>query len=138
MNELRQFFRVDATVPMFIRSLSDREAVRFTCRLDDKGFDKTLKERLLRKINISGAGICFESDVPYDQGEIIEMRLMLEDVYPGIIGVSVEVNRVEKKSRNYYIAVKYACIDERIRELIVSFVFQRERILIQEKRVGWL
>jgi hypothetical protein len=29
-------------------------------------------------------------------------------------------------------------MDEDIRELIVKFVFQRERTLIQEKRVGWL
>jgi len=138
MAELRQFFRVNATIPIFLRSLSDREAVPFSCRLDDKGFDKTLKKRLMRKINISGAGICFESDIPYVLGDIIEMRFMLEDVYPGIIAVSVEVIRVETGSKNYYIAVKYACIDERIRELIVRFVFQRERIIIKEKRVGWL
>jgi hypothetical protein len=29
-------------------------------------------------------------------------------------------------------------MSENIRELIVAFVFKRERTLIQEKRVGWL
>jgi len=41
-------------------------------------------------------------------------------------------------SKHYCIAIKYECMDEDIRELIVKFVFQRERTLIQEKRVGWL
>jgi c-di-GMP-binding flagellar brake protein YcgR len=138
MTESREFFRVDAPVPMFVRSLTKDEGKRCSCHLSEKGFDKTLKKTLSRKINISGAGICFENDMPFAPGDILEMRLMLEEAYDGIIGLCVKVLRVEKLSRNYRIAVNYVDMSENIRELIVAFVFKRERTLIQEKRVGWL
>jgi c-di-GMP-binding flagellar brake protein YcgR len=76
--------------------------------------------------------------MPLTPGDILEMRLMLEDAYHGIIALCVKVLRVEKLSRNYRIAVNYVDMSENIRELIVAFVFKRERTLIQEKRVGWL
>jgi c-di-GMP-binding flagellar brake protein YcgR len=138
MRESREFFRVDAAVPMFVRPLTKDDAKRCSCHLTEKGFDKTLKKTLVRKINISGAGICFENDMPFTPGDILEMRLMLEDAYHGIIALCVKVLRVEKLSRNYRIAVNYVDMSENIRELIVAFVFKRERTLIQEKRVGWL
>jgi c-di-GMP-binding flagellar brake protein YcgR len=138
MREAREFFRVDAAVPMSVRSLARDEATRCLCHLSDKGFDKTLKKNLVRKINISGAGICFENDMPFAPGDILEIRLMLEDAYHGTIVLCVKVVRVEKRSRNYCMAASYVGISEDIRELIVTFVFKRERTLIQEKRVGWL
>jgi c-di-GMP-binding flagellar brake protein YcgR len=138
MRESREFFRVDAAVPMFVRPLTKDDAKRCSCHLTEKGFDKTLKNTLIRKINISGAGICFENDMPFTQGDILEMRLMLEDAYLGIIAFCVKVLRVEKLSKNYRIAVSYVDLSENVRELIVAFVFKRERTLIQEKRVGWL
>ena len=138
MRESREFFRVDADVPMFVRSLTRDEAKRCSCHLTEKGFDKTLKKTLIRTINISGAGICFQNDMPFTPGDILEMRVMLEDAYQGIIAFCVKVLRVEKLSRSYRIAVSYVDLSENVRELIVAFVFKRERTLIQEKRVGWL
>jgi c-di-GMP-binding flagellar brake protein YcgR len=138
MTESREFFRVDAAVPMFIRSLTEDDAKRCSCHLTEKGFDTALKKTLMRKINISGAGICFENDMPLTPGNILEMRLMLEDAYQGIIAFCVKVLRVEKLQKTYRIAVKYVDLSEPVREIIVAYVFKRERILIQEKRVGWL
>jgi len=138
MTESREFFRVDAAVPMLVRPLTSNEANRCYCLLTEKGFDQTLKKTLIRKINISGAGICFENDMPFTPGDILEIRLMLEDAYHGVIALCVKVLRVEKHSRNYSIAVNYVGMSENIRDLIVTFVFKRERALIQEKRVGWL
>jgi len=138
MTESREFFRVDAAVPMFMRSLARDEAKRCSCHLSEKGFDNALKKTLIRKINISGAGICFENDMPFTTGDILEMRLMLEDAYHGVIAICVKVLRVEKLAKNYRIAVNYVDMSEDIREIIVAFVFKRERTLIQEKRVGWL
>ena len=105
MIEAREFFRVDAAVPMYVRSLAEDEAKRCSCHLSHKGFDKTLKKTLIRKINISGAGICFENDIAYTPDDILEMRLMLEDAYHCIIALCVKGVRVEKSSRNYRIAV---------------------------------
>jgi c-di-GMP-binding flagellar brake protein YcgR len=138
MMESREFFRVDAAVPMFVRALAIEEAKRCSCHLSEKGFDKTLKKTLMRKINISGAGICFENDTPFNIGDVLEIRLMLEETYTGIIGLCVKVLRVEKLSKNYRVAVSWVDLTENVRELIVAFVFKRERTLIQEKRVGWL
>lgn len=134
----REFFRVDAGVPMSVRRMAAEEAARCSCSLSGQTFNDNLKKGLLRKINISGAGICFESPVPYSIGDYLGIRLMLESVHPGIIDLYVKVVRVERTPKNYCIAVRYECMDEEIREMIVKFVFQRERTLIQEKRVGWL
>ena len=136
--ESRGFFRVGAIVPMFVRHIDAEEASNYSCNMGVQGFDKNIKKELLSRINISGAGICFESLIPYSAGDFLEVRFMLEDVYPGIISVCTKVLRVESCPKHYCIAVKYECMDEDIRELIVKFVFQRERTLIQEKRVGWL
>ncbi len=136
--ESRRFFRVGAIVPMFVRHLDAEEASHYTCNMGVQGFDKNIKKELLSRINISGAGICFESPTPYSAGDLLEVRFMLEDAYPGIISVCARVLRVESCLKHYCIAIKYECMDEDIRELIVKFVFQRERTLIQEKRVGWL
>ncbi|MGO9378587.1 MAG: PilZ domain-containing protein [Dissulfurispiraceae bacterium] len=136
--ELREFFRVDAIVPMLVRPIAAEDASRYTCYMDSTGFDKSMKSGLLSRINISGAGICFDSAITYSKGDLLEIRLMLEDVYPGIIALCAKVLRVEGCPKHYCVAVRYECMDEDIRELIVKFVFQRERILIQEKRVGWL
>jgi len=136
--ESRRFFRVGAIVPMFVRPIAAEEASHYTCNMGVQGFDKNIKKGLLSRINISGAGICFESATPYSAGDLLEIRLMLEDVYPWIIALCTKVVRVERCPKHYCIAVKYECMDEDIRELIVKFVFHRERTLIQEKRVGWL
>jgi len=136
--ELREFFRVDAIVPMSVRSLTTADASQYTCHMTGQGFDENTKKGLLCKINISGAGICFESATAYSAGDLLDIRLMLETVYPGIIALCAKVLRVERYPKHYCVAVKYEWLDEDIRELIVKFVFQRERILIQEKRVGWL
>ncbi|HMK55468.1 MAG TPA: PilZ domain-containing protein [Dissulfurispiraceae bacterium] len=136
--ELREYFRVDADVPMFVRQLTKNDAVNYDCNLSGQGFGDAMKKELGRRINISGAGICFESQTPYATGDFLEIRFMLENVYEGLIAVSVEVLRVERRTKDYCVAVKYVAIDEQIRDLIVKFVFLRERILIQEKRVGWI
>jgi c-di-GMP-binding flagellar brake protein YcgR len=136
--ESREYFRVGAIVPMFVRPIAAEEASRFTCHMSVQGFTTDMKKALLNTINISGAGICFESATPYSAGDLLEIRLMLEGVYPGIISLCAKVLRVERCPKYYCVAVKYECMEEDIRELIVKFVFQRERTLIQEKRVGWL
>jgi c-di-GMP-binding flagellar brake protein YcgR len=137
MRERREFFRIDADVPVLIRAASSA-ADQCLCRLSTERFGEAAKIKLRRRINISGAGICFGNDSPNSPDEIIEMRLMLEDVYPGTIVLCTKVLRTEKMPKNYCVAVEYVGLTEEIRELIVKFVFHRERTLIQEKRVGWL
>jgi c-di-GMP-binding flagellar brake protein YcgR len=136
--EKREFFRVDAAVPMSVRQINAAEASRCSCCLSGQEFDKNLKNGLFRKINISGAGIYFENASPYSLDDHLELHLMLGDVHPGIVILYAKVVRVERGPKNYCIAVKYEGMDEEMREIILKYVFQRERILIQEKRVGWL
>ncbi|HMK60415.1 MAG TPA: PilZ domain-containing protein [Dissulfurispiraceae bacterium] len=136
--ELRAYFRVDADIPMFVRQLKKNDAVNYDCNISGQGFNNAMKSKLCRRMNISGAGICFESETAYAPDDFLEIRFMLEGVHDGLIAISVQVLRVERRQKDYCIAVKYVSIDEQIRDLIIKFVFQRERILIQEKRVGWL
>ncbi len=132
--ERREFFRIDADVPVSVRS----GATQCSCRLSAVQFNEATSAAIRRRINISGAGICFSNASPCSVGELLEIELMLEDAYPGIVILCTRVLRCEKTPKNYCIAAEYVGMTEEIRELIVKFVFQRERTLMQEKRVGWL
>ena len=138
MKEKREFFRVDVEIPIFIRHVEEGDSGCCECTLIEQGFGERIKTALVQRLNISGAGICFRSDKPYQVGDVLEMRLMLEDACPGVIGLCTRVIRVEKRSRHHSIAVEYIGMTGAIRELIVKFVFLRQRAFIKEKKVGWL
>ncbi|HTZ17777.1 MAG TPA: PilZ domain-containing protein [Dissulfurispiraceae bacterium] len=138
MQERREFFRIDVDVPVFIRVPAGGEAGDCACTLSKEKFSDDIKKSLVRRINISGAGISFLSDKQYSAGDLIEMLVMIENVYPGIITLCTRVLRSEKRRNKYFTAVEYIGMTTEIRELISAFVFQLQRTLIQEKRVGWL
>ncbi len=138
MKERRAFFRVDADVPIFIRIPAEDKANSCVCALSSERFSDEIKRPLIQRINISGAGICFHSERQYLAGDILDVLIMLESVYPGIITLCTRVLRAEKLRKKYRIAVEYVGLTEEIRELIAKFVFKQERSLRQEKRVGWL
>jgi hypothetical protein len=123
--DARVLFRARATAPLFARPLSGSMPDECYSRLSEPGFDEFLKRSLVKKIDISIAGLSFESDIPYATGDVIELRLMLEDVYRGVIDLCVKVLRVDVRPRHYRIAVTYIELDENVKKLISDFVFSR-------------
>ncbi len=135
----RDFFRVFGYVPTSIRCLPpdvDRDSLH--SRLLAEADLATWHELKVKKVNVSGMGIFFESYERYHVGEILEIKLFLEQVLADIIVAYGEVVRVENYLNHSGVALKFFDMDERVLGIITAYVLHRERELISEKRVGWL
>jgi c-di-GMP-binding flagellar brake protein YcgR len=87
------------------------------------------------RVNISGSGLSFESDHPYEAGQMLELRVILP--YPGeaVLYVYGAVVRSEEHLQDTYTtSVRFTAIDEDIREKIVKYVFEKQREDLRKKR----
>jgi|WetSurMetagenome_2_1015567.scaffolds.fasta_scaffold00764_7 hypothetical protein len=124
--ELREFSRVNMLAPLFVQPLYGVSADDCPCGMKEQGFDEYFRRSLYKKVNISVTGIAFESDQPYAQGSILEIRFMLDDVYTGIIDLCAEVVRVDMQSRGFLVAGRFISMDKTISDLICQFIRLRE------------
>lgn len=88
----------------------------------------------VKQVNISGGGMSFFSDTPYNIGDVIELKTVLELLYPVAMYLYGEVLSCEKKNEEYKIRVEFINIDEDIRDYIVRFVFHRQRQIIRQQK----
>jgi hypothetical protein len=86
------------------------------------------------QINISGGGMGFTSREPYNQGDVLEIKMILPMLPPVALYLYGEVVKVEKQINGFYTAVKFIAIDEDIRDEIVKFVFRKQREMLRDKR----
>lgn len=135
----RNFFRVDAFMPVSARLVPEEEREFLECDLipDPDAYEAMMKMKQ-RKVNISGAGMYFESDKAFGLGEVIEITAALKDIYEGIVVLYGRVIRCDYEGRYFGVAVDFLNISQLIINLITNFVLQRERELIAEKKIGWL
>ena len=100
--------------------------------LEDKRAEKYAVSKN-ENVNISGAGIRFIADQAFSIGDIIALRIFLPLATQTQIDVLGEVRKVtksEKKGR-YCIAVKFVELSEDDREMIIRYVFKRQREIIR-------
>lgn len=88
----------------------------------------------MNKVDISGGGMSFLSDQPYEKGEILELKLVIENPAPLAMYLYGEVVNCEAIDRGYRVGVKFVNIDEEVRDQIVKFVFYRQRQILRQKR----
>jgi hypothetical protein len=131
--EMRAFLRVNMLAPLFVKPLHGVSADDCYSRLNEQEFDEYLKRSLYKKINISGSGIGFESNQPYAPGGILEVRLMLDDVYSGTMDLCAEVVRIDLRPMGYWVAARFVGLSEDIRNMIFQFVSGRENRLISRR-----
>jgi len=86
------------------------------------------------KINISGSGLSFVSTEQYNQGDILELKMLFPMLPPVALYVYGEIVKVESAMNGFEIAVKFIAMDEDIRDEIIKFVFTRQRELLRQKR----
>ncbi len=134
----RKFFRVDAHVHLLCGLVPHEERAGIGSRTMPKTSGISWEAETLKKVDISGAGIAFNSDEFYAVGDIVALKIMFKKDWGTPLLVYGEVVRVEPYSNYCRIALRYVALDERIRSIIMRFVFERERDIIAEKRVGWL
>ena len=88
----------------------------------------------VQQINISGGGLSFHSQEPFTRGDIVEVMMVLSSGTSVALYVYGDVVAVDRRDELFEIGVKYAAMDDEIREEICKFVFHRERQIIREKR----
>jgi hypothetical protein len=134
----REFFRVDAFIHLFSSLVPKEERANIGSRTLPETPDSLWSADTLKRVDISGSGIAYDSDDFYALGDIVELRIMFEKDWGVPLLVYGEVLRVEPYSHHCRVSLKYLAMDERTRCIITRFVFERERQIIAEKRVGWL
>lgn len=87
-----------------------------------------------KAVNISGGGLSFSSEQAIPLGEILEIKMIIKLQQPVELCIYGEVVKIEKREDDYFIAVHHIYMDDFIRDVIVRFVFEREREIIREKR----
>ncbi|MEW6115526.1 MAG: PilZ domain-containing protein [Nitrospirota bacterium] len=133
----RAYFRVYADIPLKTRFVPPEK--KESCRWHVIAHDHrhSLNDKVRKRVDISGAGIAFETEEHYTLGDIIEIKMHLK-TQRGIIVACGEVVRVDTPHRTRRVALQWISVDEKIRDIITTFVFERERELKAEKRIGWL
>ena len=134
----REFFRVDAPIHLLSSLVPHDERASIGSRALPETPDGSWTADTLKRVEISGAGMAFDSDDFYDLGDIVELRIMFEKDWGVPLLVYGEVVRVESYSYYCRVALKYVAMDEKTRCIITRFVFEKERDIIAEKRAGWL
>lgn len=88
----------------------------------------------LTEVNISGGGMSFISDLSYNKGDILELKVILESPSAVALYLYGEVVNCQIINNAFRVAVKFINIDEDIRDHIIRFVFHRQRQLLRQKK----
>ena len=134
----RDFFRVDAHIHLISGLVPHEERANISSRVLPSTPASSWAQETVKKVDISGAGMAFDSDDFFSLGDIIALKIMFKKDWAVPLLVYGEVVRVEPYIRYCRVAVKFVAVDDRIKSMILRFVFERERDIIAEKRVGWL
>ena len=134
----RNFFRVDAHIHLIVGLVPHEERANISSRELPSTHVSSWEPETLKRVDISGAGIAFDSEEFYAVGDIIALRIMVKKDWAVPLLVYGEVMRVEPYQRYCRVAVKFVALDDRIKSIIMRYVFERQRDIIAEKRVGWL
>jgi hypothetical protein len=88
----------------------------------------------VQSINISGGGLSFISQEPFNRGDIVEVMMVLASGTSVAVYVYGEVVAADQRKDGFEIGLKFVAMDDPIREEICKFVFERERQILREKR----
>jgi hypothetical protein len=90
------------------------------------------------EIDLSGAGVQFESHIPLQRGDYTELKIIVPLFpYPKIT-ILCQVVRTENVQGSVAgisrIAMKFLVINEKERDLLINYVFVREREFLRQKK----
>ena len=85
-------------------------------------------------LTISGSGMGFTSRKKYDQGDLLEIKILLY-MYPHVaLYLYGDVVNSDQENGGFYTTVKFTEMSDDIRDEIVKFVFRRQREILSAKR----
>ncbi|NLI30159.1 MAG: PilZ domain-containing protein [Nitrospiraceae bacterium] len=135
----RDFYRLDDRVQIRVKRLSalpakDGEDVSIGSSLSDgNAFTQHFT------VDISAMGAKFVSSEPFREGQYLEIRFLFRD-FVAPVHINAVVLRSEKAETavSWQIAVKFVNPASHDTTMIERYIFERQRQLIAEKRVGFL
>jgi c-di-GMP-binding flagellar brake protein YcgR len=90
------------------------------------------------EVDISGAGIRFISDVPLDKDAYVELKVILPLFpYPKISSLCSIVRMKEfvvEEMKQWQMALKFALINEEDRDILINYIFMKERERLRSSR----
>jgi hypothetical protein len=87
-----------------------------------------------KAVNISGGGMSFSVPEAIPLGDILEIKIMLTFQQSVAMCIYGEAVKSDLTDCGHFVAVRYIHMDDFIRDMIVRFVFEREREIIRETR----
>lgn len=111
-------------------------AIKYLILKEEKGF--SIPKRI--KVNISGSGLMYDSDIHFDLGEYLEIVIILPQIPPRIIIAtsvvvrSEEICGVQGKKAAFRTALTFYDIDENDREAIIQYSIQKQMRDIRDRK----
>jgi c-di-GMP-binding flagellar brake protein YcgR len=104
----------------------------------NKSRDDGLYQNRYINVNISGAGINFTTDVNLHEGEHVELKVILPfPPYPKITSLCNVVRSIVCNVNgiaNWETALTFTTINEEDRDLLINFIFSKEREFLRYKK----
>ncbi len=92
------------------------------------------KSLSMEQVNISAGGICTLNPEHLEEGQLVEIRLILPNSPYTVLYMYGNVVKCEPESRKFLVSVEFTEIDEDIRDQVAKYVFDRQRELIRKNR----
>lgn len=109
----RNYVRLDDNIPVTIYKLQEEDLT---------GFDTVTKD-------ISGGGVRLEIPHAYELGTELELHLKLPAARIVAVGKVVRCLQLEAPKKGYNIGIQFTIIEERDRDRIIKYIFDRQREL---------
>lgn len=142
-DQRRQYYRLEKIKPLGYHKLEGEEGDAFSKVMDNRFANDLERRTIFNKLrdlrgqdkkgtlsNISGGGIKFHSDEELHAGDIIRLRLLLDDMDTEPLDLFARVIASEKainKNMNNEHRIEFVNINRDTREKIVKYVFSEER-----------
>ncbi len=129
--EQSEYYSIDTWLPMKVRVISSEKKNSLQSKVCES---YNLKPCI---INISGGEVNFKSALDYHEGETLEIIITLTLPSATTICVYGQVIKNTITPDNHYqLTVEYFGIKERIRDMIIRFVFQCERQMLKNTQLS--
>ncbi len=92
----------------------------------------------MRNANISASGLAFEAENPIEEGEFLEIKLLLTSCFAVIViygkVIYCRENTLEDTVNHYQIGIDYINMKEQDREVLIKHVVKRQMQQIRENK----
>ncbi len=121
-NQLRQFVRIEVNLPLKVRPLPRRERSGTAAESPSGCLEAKL-------CDISGGGLSFVYEKPLVPGDSVSLAFSLSTgSFSGVTGKILRVSVQEGKSvTSYRHHVQFVSIEQRQRDMIVKYIFEKQR-----------